>query len=179
MSAKRFLKSPPMTCSSHFGRGRMLSQPHCSPYNCLRGHMHQERLRTVQVIGGDFKNRLADICENDQGSQDNSWLRQHPSTSEVAGASLVTAGFEVPLLALSLCLNPRQWVPIRKGRDSSDIFFLCLVSHRIAVVTKTSKASRAAEIVVCVIGTHCLNGDSMGNQTEKEDIGRVAPFSKW
>ncbi|KAJ5551110.1 hypothetical protein N7461_005808 [Penicillium sp. DV-2018c] len=40
------------------------------------------------------------------------WLRQtNPSTYYVAGAALVTAGFEAPLLALSLCLKPTQWVP--------------------------------------------------------------------
>ncbi|KAJ5773629.1 hypothetical protein N7457_008525 [Penicillium paradoxum] len=41
------------------------------------------------------------------------WLRQQPpSQYEVAGAALVTAGFEVPLLALSLVSRPTQWAPI-------------------------------------------------------------------
>lgn len=41
------------------------------------------------------------------------WLRQqNPPKYEVAGASLVTAGFEGPLLALSLISRPRQWAPI-------------------------------------------------------------------
>jgi ABC-type transport system involved in Fe-S cluster assembly fused permease/ATPase subunit len=41
------------------------------------------------------------------------WLRQHNhSKYELAGASVVTACFEIPLLALSLCRKPRQWEPI-------------------------------------------------------------------
>ena len=41
------------------------------------------------------------------------WVRQHnPSKYELAGASVVTAGFEIPLLAFSLSHKPRQWEPI-------------------------------------------------------------------
>ncbi|KAJ5294128.1 hypothetical protein N7508_008949 [Penicillium antarcticum] len=41
------------------------------------------------------------------------WLRQdNPSKYELAGASVVTAGFEIPLLALSLYHKPRHWEPI-------------------------------------------------------------------
>lgn len=38
------------------------------------------------------------------------WLRRnHPSKYELVGTSVVTAGFEIPLLVLSLCHKPRQW----------------------------------------------------------------------
>ncbi|KAJ5468008.1 hypothetical protein N7475_005760 [Penicillium sp. IBT 31633x] len=77
------------------------------------------------------------------------WLRhQNPSKLEVAGASLVTAGFEVPLLALSLISKPRQWTPITQATISA--FRLALLVFVTAAVlfenrkrrTKTSEESR-------------------------------------
>jgi ABC-type transport system involved in Fe-S cluster assembly fused permease/ATPase subunit len=40
------------------------------------------------------------------------WLRHHASKYELAGISVITAGFEIPLLALSLFHETRQWEPI-------------------------------------------------------------------
>jgi ABC-type transport system involved in Fe-S cluster assembly fused permease/ATPase subunit len=79
------------------------------------------------------------------------WLRQqNPSKYEVAGASFVTAGFEAPLLALSLYPKPTQWAPI----------------------TQTSISAARLALLVCVVGVILLQS----RQKKKKTSDEARPF---
>ncbi|KAJ5130569.1 uncharacterized protein N7515_006608 [Penicillium bovifimosum] len=79
------------------------------------------------------------------------WLRQQrPYKYEVAGASLVTAGFEAPLLALSLCLKPTRWAPI----------------------TQISISAVRLALLVCVVSVILLQN----RQTTKKTSDEARPF---
>jgi ABC-type transport system involved in Fe-S cluster assembly fused permease/ATPase subunit len=69
------------------------------------------------------------------------WLRQeNPSKYELAGASIVTAGFEIPLLTLALCHKPRQWEPIAQAFISAiRLFLLILVAITILLEIRQRK----------------------------------------
>ncbi|KAG0159489.1 hypothetical protein PDIDSM_7011 [Penicillium digitatum] len=98
------------------------------------------------------------------------WLRQHPSTSEVAGASLVTAGFEVPLLALSLCLNPRQWVPITQTTISAARLAL-LVFVTTAILWETRQRKKISEESRPFLnGNPTRYGAAYGNDSDNSSI---------
>lgn len=70
------------------------------------------------------------------------WLRRHhPSKYELVGTSVITAGFEIPLLALSLRHDPRQWGSIVQITISA-IRLLLLVLVAITILLKISRRKK-------------------------------------
>ncbi|KAJ5960504.1 uncharacterized protein N7479_007654 [Penicillium vulpinum] len=95
------------------------------------------------------------------------WLRQNPSNYEVAGTSLVTAGFEVPLLALSLCPKPSQWVPITQITISTvRLALLVFVTSAILFETRQRKKKPSEESRPFLNGNHTRYGAANGNDSE-------------
>ncbi|CAI7579936.1 unnamed protein product [Penicillium glandicola] len=97
------------------------------------------------------------------------WVRQNPSKYEVAGASLVTAGFEVPLLALSLYPKPIQWAPI------TQITFSAVRLTLLGFVTTASlferrKRKNSAESRPFLNGNQTRYGAANGNDSENSSV---------
>lgn len=73
------------------------------------------------------------------------WLRQHhPSKYELAGTSVITAGFEIPLFVLSLCHEKRQWEPITQIAISA-IRLLLLVLVAITTILETRQKKKVSD----------------------------------
>lgn len=99
------------------------------------------------------------------------WLRQNPSNYEVAGTSLVTAGFEVPLLALSLCPKPRQWVPITQITISAvRLALLVFVATAILFETRQRKKKTSEESRPFLNGNHTRYGAANGNDSDNSSV---------
>ncbi|KAJ5384434.1 hypothetical protein N7517_002345 [Penicillium concentricum] len=99
------------------------------------------------------------------------WLRQNPSKHEVAGASLVTAGFEVPLLALSLCRKPRQWVPVTQVTFSAvRLALLVFVTAAILSETRQRKKKTSEESRPFLNGNQTRYGAANGNDSDNSSV---------
>ncbi|KAJ5163680.1 uncharacterized protein N7500_005510 [Penicillium coprophilum] len=99
------------------------------------------------------------------------WLRQNPSKYEVAGVSLVTAGFEVPLLALSLYRKPRQWVPITQITFSAvRLALLIFVTAAILSETRQRKKKTSEESRPFLNGNHTGYGAANGNESDNSSV---------
>ena len=96
------------------------------------------------------------------------WLRQqHPALYELAGASLVTAAFEIPLLALSLCHKPRQWEPIAQITISSvRLLLLIFVAAAILLEIRQRKRKTSEESRPFLNGNHTTYGAANGNNSD-------------
>lgn len=99
------------------------------------------------------------------------WVRQKPSKYEVAGASLVTAGFEVPLLALSLGSKPRQWVPITQITISAvRLALLVFVTTAILFETRQRKRKTSEETRPFLNGNQTRYGAVNGNESDNSSV---------
>jgi ABC-type transport system involved in Fe-S cluster assembly fused permease/ATPase subunit len=99
------------------------------------------------------------------------WLRQHPSKFELAGASSVTAAFEIPLLALSLCHKPRQWEPIAQVAISSvRLLLLIFVVAAILWEIRQRKKKTSDESRPFLNGNHTTYGAVNGNDSDNSSV---------
>jgi ABC-type transport system involved in Fe-S cluster assembly fused permease/ATPase subunit len=100
------------------------------------------------------------------------WLRQQPSKYELAGASSVTAAFEIPLLALSLCQKPRQWEPITQITIMSVRLLLLtfVVAGILLEARKQKKKKSLDEARPFLNGNHTTYGATNVNNSDNSSV---------
>ncbi|KAJ5338351.1 hypothetical protein N7452_005079 [Penicillium brevicompactum] len=97
--------------------------------------------------------------------------QQHSSKYEVAGASSVTAAFEIPLLALSLSHKPRQWEPIAQVTISSvRLFLLLIVVAAILLEIRPRKKKNSEESRPFLNGNNTTYGAVNGNHSDNSSV---------